>query len=63
MKKYSIVYCFVDKKGYVEVSNGYEVFYNAEVIASDTQQAILKLKKDEKFKSPIEVIDIKEINL
>ena len=61
IKKYSLVYCFLDKNGYVETSDGFEVFYNAEVYAENTQQAILKLKKSEKFASPVEVIDIKEI--
>ena len=62
MRKYQIVYCFVDSKGNVQKDeNGLDQYLIQVIEAYNGGEALEKLKAKEKFLIMPEIIDIREV--
>lgn len=60
MRKFEIVYCFKDWRGYVETyEDGLEKYYIDEVEAYNGADAIERLKNKEQFVNEPEIVSIK----
>lgn len=58
---YSIVYCFCDKKGYIEQNESGEVVYSTIIEADSPKEAIDKLKEKERFLEEPDILNIVEV--
>ena len=62
MRKYQIVYCFVDSKGNVQKDeDGLDQYLMQVIEAYNGGEALEKLKAKEKFLVMPEIIDIREV--
>ena len=63
MRKYQIVYCFVDSKGNVQKDeDGLDQYLMQVIEAYNGGDALEKLKTKEKFLVMPEIIDIREVH-
>lgn len=58
MKRYEIVYCFLDKNGYVESDEFGEIIYKKRVKALNENHAIQVLKEEENFIQEPEIMEV-----
>lgn len=59
MRNYEIVFCFLDKDGYVESDDKGEMFYIRNVKATSEVEALRVLREEENFYVEPEIISIK----
>ena len=58
MKKYEVIYCFLDKNGYVESDEFGEIVYKKRVKALDETHAVEVLKEKENFIQEPQIIEV-----
>jgi len=61
MRKYKVIFCFLDKNGFVERNKHGEVYYSRLIQAYNKGEAIDKLREQEKFLVEPEIVAVQEV--
>lgn len=60
MRNYKVVFCFLDKDGFVERNKHGEVYHSRLIQAYNKGEAIDKLREQEKFVVEPEIVSVEE---